>query len=316
MNARKQITARNLSGCRIRLLLMLVAMIFATLNPGLLRAQRYLGGIQGQVTDPSGAYVANANVTVEEALTHYKSTVTANGSGAYSFPALNPGTYTITATATGFRSSTTTGITLSAAQLQIVDVKLAVGSQDTTVEVQADSELLDTGSANIATTLSTEEVTDLPNIGRNPFVQATLSAGVVNTGSGGVFLGKESQFVLGGVSVQITTDGSSGHNRLTLDGIPDDPAERFSGPTYAGFVPSPEAVEEVKTQTSIFDAQVGHGNGTVTNTVVRGGSNNIHGAAYYAFQNTYLNANSYEKVPTQNVNSAGATTPRSNDQLS
>jgi hypothetical protein len=73
-------------------------------------------------------------------------------------------------------------------------------------------------------------------------------------------------------------------------------------------------VQEVKVQTSIFDAQIGHGNGTVTNTVVRNGTNTYHGAAYYVFQNTYLNANTYEKVPNQNA--AVNPTPRNNDQLS
>lgn len=161
-------------------------------------------------------------------------------------------------------------------------------------------------------------MTDLPNIGRNPFVMATLAAGVINGGSGGYFQGKSSQFTqpFSGVAVQIVSDGSGGHNRLTLNGIPDDPAERFSGASYTGFVPSPEAVQEVKVQSSIFDAQVGHGNGTVTNTVVRSGSNKLHGAVYYAFQNTYLNANTYEKVPNQDSTNPSVRTPRNNDQLS
>jgi hypothetical protein len=279
-------------------------------------AQRYLGSIEGQVTDPSGAIVPNAAVTAEETTTHFKTTGAVNGSGVYSFPALNPGTYSITLTATGFAPATRTEVVLTAGQAQVVDFHLVVAGATTAIEVQADSSLIDTGSANISTTLSTQEVTDLPNVGRNPFVQAALGAGVVNNASGGYFLGKESQFTTGGVSVQITTDGSSGHNRLTLDGIPDDPAERFSGATYAGFVPSPEAVQEVKVQTSIFDAQIGHGNGTVTNTVVRNGTNTIHGAAYYVFQNTYLNANTYEKVPNENSSNPAIRTPRSNDQLS
>jgi hypothetical protein len=197
-----------------------------------------------------------------------------------------------------------------------------------TIEVTAENTLLDAGSANIATTLSTQEVTDLPNIGRNPFVMATLAGGV-QTGaaaSGGYFEGKMSQFTnpFSGVAIQITTDGNGGHNRLTIDGIPDDPAERLSGNVYTGFVPSPEAVQEVKVQTSIFDAQVGHGNGTVTNTVVRNGTNKVHGAAYYVFQNTYFNANTSEKVPNQSLcypSSTGCTntvvpTRRNNDQLS
>jgi hypothetical protein len=253
--------------------------------------QRYLGSIQGEVTDPTGAKVPGATVVAQEIATHFKTQGTSNEAGLYNFPSLNPGTYSITVTSSGFRAETITSVVLTAGQLQNVDVKLTVGAATETVEVVADNSLIDTGSANIATTLSTQEVTDLPNLGRNPFVQANLGAGVIDVGA--YFTGKASGFTnpFSGVAVQITTDGSSGHNRLTIDGIPDDPAERFSGASYTGFVPSPEAVQEVKVQTSIFDAQVGHGNGTTTNTVVRNGTNKIHGAAYYAFQNTYLNAN-------------------------
>ncbi len=280
------------------------------------RGQSYLGSIQGEVTDLTGAKVPGAVITVENSETHFKTSATVNGSGAYTLAGLNPGTYTVTIIAQGFQKVAKTNVLLTAGQLQQIDFPLSAGGAVEVIEVSADNSLLDSGSAQIATTLSTQEVTDLPNVGRNPFVLATLAAGVINTGSGGYFQGKSSQFTqpFSGVAVQITSDGSSGHNRLTLDGIPDDPPERLSGASYTGFVPSPEAVQEVKVQTSIFDAQIGHGNGTVTNTVVRGGNNRIHGATYYVFQNTYLNANTYEKVPTQHA--VTNPTPRNNDQIS
>lgn len=280
-------------------------------------AQKYLGGINGTVTDAGGAVIPKATVTVEDVGTHFKTTAETNASGAYSFPALNPGTYTVSSTASGFGTDTRKEVVLTAGALQTIDLTLAASGVTESVDVSATNPLLDTGSAQIATTLSTKEVTDLPNVGRNPYVMATLAAGITNTGSGGYFQGKSSQFTnpFSGVAVQITSDGNGGHNRLTLNGIPNDPAERLSGASYTGFVPSPEAVQEVKVQTSIFDAQIGHGNGTVTNTVVRSGTNSFHGSAYYVFQNTYLNANTSEKVPNQNLTTS-ARTPRNNDQLS
>ncbi|CAN5749731.1 hypothetical protein BH10ACI4_BH10ACI4_01000 [soil metagenome] len=295
-----------------------LAVIFLTAFSVTCSAQRYLGTIQGEVDDTTGAVIPNASVTVEEVATHFKSTTTTNSSGVYSFPALNPGTYTVLGTAAGFGNNTRREVVLTAGESQKIDFQLSPGGSTESVDVSASNPLLDSGSANIATTLSTKEVTDLPNVGRNPFVMATLAAGVVNTGSGGYFQGKSSQFTnpFSGVAVQITTDGNAGHNRLLLNGIPDDPAERLSGAGYTGFVPSPEAVQEVKVQTSIFDAQVGHGNGTVTNTVVRGGTNKLHGAAYYVFQNTYLNANTSEKVLNQNSTNNAIRTPRNNAQLS
>lgn len=284
--------------------LSLIGLLLATGQTAL--AQRYLGALSGDVHDGTGAVVPGAKLVAVEATTHFTTSVVSGGTGSYTIPSLQPGTYTITVTMAGFRTETRTNIVLTAGQLQQVDFALTPGNVTQSVEVMAETSLLDTGSAQIATTLDTQEVTDLPNVGRNPFVMATLAAGV---STGAYFQSKSSQFTqpFSGVAVQISADGNGGHNRLTLDGIPDDPAERFSGAGYTGFVPSPEAVQEVKVQNSIFDAQVGHGNGTVTNTVVRTGSNSLHGAAYYAFQNTYLNANTYEK--------AGNHQPRNNDQL-
>src|SRR6185312_8936673 len=232
----------------------------------------------------------------------------------------------VTSTAPGFKTATRNEVTITAGQLQQVDFNLSLGDTTETVQVTGSNSLLDTGSANIATTLSAQEVADLPNEGRNPYVMATLAVGVTNNGSGGYFQGKSGQFTnpFSGVAVQISSGGNTGHNRLTLNGIPNDPPERLSGATYAGFTPSPEAVQETKISTSAFDAQIGHGNGTVTNVVVRNGTNKFHGSAYYVFENTYLNANLYERVPNQNLCFPGTadctnkTTPtrRNNQQLS
>ena len=277
-------------------------------------AQRYLGSISGELSDPSGAKIAGAQVSATEASTRFVTKTVSEANGSYSLPSLQPGTYLVTVTALGFRAETRTDIVMTAGQAVAIDFDMVVGGAEQSVLVSADTALLDTTSANLSTTLSTKEVTDLPNIGRNPFVLATLAAGVETTA---YTESKASNFTnpFSGTAVQIVADGNSGHNRLTLDGIPDDPAERFSGASYTGFVPSPEAVQEVKVQTAIFDAQYGHGNGTITNTVVRTGTNRLHGAAYYVFQNTYLNANDYERVPNQDLTNSLAT-PRGNDQLS
>jgi hypothetical protein len=278
-----------------------------------IRAQQYLGTLSGDVSDLSGAKVTGADVTATDLTTKFVTKAVTNGSGGYSIPFLTPGTYSLTIAAQGFRSETRTGIVLTAGANQQTDFSLQVGNQSEQVVVTADTELLDTGSANLGTTLGTKEVTDLPNVGRNPFVLSTLAAGVT---TGAYMQSKSSGFTnpFSGTAVQIISNGSSGHNRLTLDGIPDDPAERLSGASYTGFVPSPEAVQEVKTQTALYDAQYGHGNGTVLNTVLRTGSNQYHGSAYFVFRNTYLDANTYERVPTQNA--AVNPTHRVNDQWS
>ncbi len=281
---------------------------------GSLQAQRYLGGISGTVADQTGAILPGAQVVAVEASTHFKTEVTALADGVFSMPTLPPGTYTVTVTAKGFKTETKTNIILTAGQMAQVDFSMAPGNVSQTVEVAAESSnLMDTGSPTIAMTLDSQAVADLPNNGRNPYVMVTMAPGVVDTASGGYFNGKASQFTnpYSGVAVQVTVDGNSGHNRLTLDGIPDDAPERFSGASYLDFTPSPDAVQETKIENGIFDAQIGHGNGVVSNVVVKSGSNNLHGAAYYAFQNTYLDANYYQNVsahiarPNNQVNQTG-----------
>lgn len=323
-DAKVRDAARHRTGVQSFLFLLLTFVIALPWSP--LHAQQYLGTISGEVQDATNAKIAGAIVTVQENSTHFKTTARTNGSGVYSVSGLNPGTYTVTASSQGFKTASQGNVTLTVGQLQQVNFNLSLGEATETVEVTGSNSLLDTGSAQIATTLSQQEVTDLPNEGRDPYVQATLAVGVTNNGSGGYFQGHSSQFTnpFSGVAVQIASDGISGHNRLTLDGIPNDPPERLSGATYAGFTPSPEAVQETKVGTSIFDAQIGHGDGTVTNVAIRNGTNRFHGSAYYIFQNTYLNANLYQNVPNQNLcypGTAGCSnttkpTRRGNDQLS
>src|SRR6478752_3796004 len=91
-------------------------LILGIASAGTAIAQRYLGGIQGEITDPSGAKVSGASVTAEEVSTHYKSEATTNNAGSYNFPALNPGSYILTVAAKGFQPKTTTDIVLTAGQ--------------------------------------------------------------------------------------------------------------------------------------------------------------------------------------------------------
>jgi hypothetical protein len=274
-------------------------------------AQRYLGGLSGTIADQTGAIVPAAKVVATDNSTNFATEVTAGSDGTFSMPSLSPGTYTVSVTANGFKTEKQANVILTAGQVIQLDFRLSPGSVSQSIEVVSETAaLIDTSSPTIATTLNNQAVTDLPNEGRNPYVQATLTAGVVDTASGGYFNGHSSQYTnpYSGVAVQITTFGNSGHNRLTLDGIPNDAPERFSGASYTNFVPSPEAVQESKVEDGIFDAQIGHGNGTVTNVVVKNGTNSLHGTAYYVFENTYLDANLYQN--------AANGTARPNNQVS
>ena len=278
---------------RLRPWLLVLVTVALSATPSL-HAQRYLGGLSGTVADRTGAILPGAQVMAVENSTQFKTAVTASADGTYSMPTLSPGTYTVSVMANGFKTETRANIVLTAGQVVHLDFGLSPGSVSQTVQVAAETaSLIDTSSPTIATTLDSQAVSNLPNEGRNPYVLATLTPGVVDTASGGYFKGHSSQFTnpYSGVAVQITTFGISGHNRLTLNGIPDDAPERFSGATYLDFTPSPDAVQEAKIEDGVFDAQIGHGDGVVSNVVIKNGTNSLHGSAYYVFENTYLDAN-------------------------
>jgi hypothetical protein len=292
----------------------LVAIVLVTLcGATFSHAQaKYLGAISGVVSDSTGATLPGADISARDTTTQYVSKVVTDATGAYTIPFITPDTYDVTVSMKGFGSQTKTGVVVTAGGTADVPFTLIVGSASATMLVTADAVQLDTDSGQVATTISTQQVVDTPLIGHNPFIFTTLGAGVY---SGQYMQSKASSQAnqFSGTAVQLVINGISNHVRLTLDGIPDDPAERFSGTNYLGFVPSMEAVQEVKVQNTLFDAQVGHG-AAVENSVLRAGTNQYHGAVYYVFQNTYMDANTSERVPTQNA-TTGAT-PRTNDQTS
>jgi hypothetical protein len=280
---------------RMRVLGSVLALCLALLvfHATILSAQEYLATLSGTVTDPTGAAVTNANVKVTNTDTNVVTNGGTNGDGAYSVPFLVPGNYTVEVSISGFKPATKTGVVLHASDKGRVDFQLEVGSTTQGVTVQATGQLLTPATASISQTLDAAQVADLPNIGRNPFIDGDLSAGAYSN----AYMDRAaSQFTqpFSGVASQMVINGISDLHQLTLDGIPDDAPERNSAVIYTDFVPSPEAVEEVSTQTALYDAQYGHSDGAVINTVIKTGTNQWHGAAYYIAQNTDFDANSFQ----------------------
>ncbi len=275
------------------------------------RAQKYLGSLTGQVVDTTGAKIVGATVTATDTTTDFSTKAVSNSTGGYSIPFLTPDTYDLSVTSPDFRTETRMGIVLTAGADVETDFTLSVGSASQTVTVTAAGALLDTTTASLGTTFTTKQVTDLPNLGRVPAMVAALAAGAYDSA---YITGKTDSTLVpwGGGPTATSGNGVGGFTRPTIDGMPDDALERSgtsqTGP-YTAFTPSPEAVQEVKVQTALYDAEYGHGSGTVTNTVLRSGTNAFHGAVYYVFRNTYLDANTYERVPNQygSINPASPT---------
>jgi len=159
-------------------LFLLAFVVAALLATSSIQAQQYLGTLSGSVSDATGAKVVGANVTATDVTTNFETKAVTNGSGEYTIPFLTPDTYKVTVASQGFRAETRTGVVLTAGGNVAADFTLNPGSETQSVVVTADTQLLDTTSGNLATTFLTEEVTDTPNVGRNPFVLSTLAAGI------------------------------------------------------------------------------------------------------------------------------------------
>jgi Carboxypeptidase regulatory-like domain len=243
----------------------------------------------GSVSDPSGARVASANVTLsspEKGITRVFKT---DAEGNFSFSLLPAATYTLTVQATGFKTFKQEGITLEVGQSASQSVALTIGSTEQ-IEVTAVAPLLQTDNANIGAEISTKQITELPLNLRNVFNFVELNSSVNNlsqrqTISSGGQQGSADQdvsfFNFGG--------GYFGTTAFLLDGLWD-ASEGWGGVIY---VPSPDNVQEFKVQQNTFSAQYGWSTGNVINVVTKSGGNRLHGDVYDYLRNGALDANNY-----------------------
>jgi hypothetical protein len=244
------------------------------------QAQSFTGSISGAVSDPSGAVVNNATVTLTALATGQTRTVTTNHAGEYNFPSLPPGEYKIRIAASGFTTGEISAQLAVAQQLR-ADAQLKVGAESETVNISAsEGEITpDRQNAELSTLLTGRQITELPLITRNPYDLITLSGGATDgpdrgsgnqRGAGFAVNGQRSQ------SANFMLDG--GENNDTFTSLP--------GQT----VPL-DAIQEFRVQTSDFTAEFGRGAGYVANVVTKSGSNSFHGSAYEFNRNSALAAN-------------------------
>lgn len=243
--------------------------------------QEFRGTIAGNVTDPSGAVVPAATVTIQNTETNVASTVTTNNEGSYSFPLLLPGKYKVTATATNFKTSIRQELQLNIDDRLTIDFQLEIGTT-ADVTIVADTELVERGSVTTGTVITERQITELPLSEGAAYNLATQAPGVSYTGnpnfSGPTANGNLSAF---------RTNGASG-NQITLDGSPN---LAFDG--GVAYTPPADALSQFKIQTNAFDAQNGFTAGSTVNVAVKSGTNKLHGSAYYFNRPETLTANNF-----------------------
>jgi hypothetical protein len=257
-------------------------------------------GLMGRVTDASGAAVPGATVTLSHVDTGSDRTVTTSSTGDWEARFLSPGTYRITFELTGFKPLRREGITVSTAEMATVNVSLEIGTLAEAVEVFANAEMVSSGSMTIARTLDQKELDALPTSARNftqllviePGVSADISELLSNDNASispsvnGARTTNNS-FVFNGVDVtnllccNSRVSGSAG----TID--------NGGGSLSRNVAPALETLQEVKLQTSLYDAGTGRNGGGNFTLVGKSGTNTFRGSAYYYNQNDALMANDF-----------------------
>lgn len=274
---------------------MLLPALFLLLTlPGRLQAQLAVttATLNGYVTDPTGAVVPQATVTLKSTQVGVTRTQKTNAAGRYSFTQLPPATYTLTIAASGFKSYVQTGIVLNSAQSATQNVSLAVGAAAQQVTVNAQASQLNTDNANIAASIDSKQIVELPLNMRNIYGLATLNSSVNNQSEG--------QQLLGGgpngtdnadqdISFLNFAGGFFGTTAYLLDGVWDTDPEWGA----VDYVPSVDAVSEFKVQNNSFTAQYGWSTGNVVNVTTKSGTSQFHGDAYEFYRNDALDANSW-----------------------
>lgn len=266
-------------------LLVLIA-VMALLLPSVLLAQSTTNGqISGTVTDPSGAVMPGIAVHLKSNDRGNTAEAKTNGQGVYQFLLLEPGSYTISINAAGFKGLTAT-TTVSVGQDSVINAKLEVGSAGTTVEVSGETPLLQTESAEISTTFNAREISEVPNPGNDlSFVAQTAAGSVMNTGSG---YGNFSSFGVSATS-----------NLFTLNGMYDnDPFLNLNNSGATNLLLGNNEVQEATVVTNGYSGQYGGFAGANVNYITKSGSNNWHGNANYWWDGRTMNANNFFNVGT------------------
>jgi hypothetical protein len=267
-----------------------IQMLAVLLFIGSAFAQETTGGLQGSVKDPSGAVVPGAQVVATSNILVGNKTTTTDASGYYRFANLPPGSYVVTVTAKGFRTSKREGLVIEVGHLPTVDVTLDVGGTDTVVEVSGATPAIDVTQNTTQTNITEDVVKDVPH-GRSfqSVIQFAPSArneplegsNILSNGTGGGSPGNESNGGDHGFSV---AGGSDSENSYLVEG--QETADLAGGFSHTN-VPF-DFIQEVQVKSSGIEAEHGGSLGGVVNVVMRKGTNAYHGSVFTQFENDAL----------------------------
>ena len=280
--------ARRLANAQIGFLLFLIFAIFVT--PSGLRAQGAGATMSGTVSDPSGAFIPGAALSIKNVATGIDRQIITDASGVYNAPNLQPGTYEVTVSAAGFATTVRGGVTLNVGAQQLLNFSLKVGEASQKVEVTGDALPVELASSEISGVVTQKAVQDLPLNGRDWTTLATLQPGVDSLSSNQANTGSKDR-ARRGYGVQLTISGSRPtQNNYRIDGINVNDYANGGPGSVEGATLGVDAIQEFSVLTSNYSAEYGRTSGGVINAVTRSGANDFHGSVYEFLRNDALDA--------------------------
>jgi hypothetical protein len=295
-------------GKRFGVVVFFLAAAILTLNSGNVFAQTGGTGIVvGTVTDPSGAAVPGATVTLTDAATNSERTTTTNEDGRYDFPNVPPGKYNLTISKAGFRVGKFVNQTVVVGESRTLDAKLEMGEATQVVEVTSTNTDLQTMNATIGNTVNSSTLESLPSLGRDVSSFVTMQPGVSPDGSVGGTVVDQASFMLDGGNNSNDMDGSGGVYNPSFG---DDPSgglfsnvnnpisgavAGIAGNQPSGVMPmSIDSVEEFKVATSNQTADFNASSGMQVSIVTKRGTNAWHGTGYEYYLDNTMSGNTWQ----------------------
>ena len=257
-------------------------------------------GLRGTVTDPTGASIPGADVTIVQVETGEQRAVSTNETGVWEARFLSPGPYRLTFERDGFKKLTQAGVTVTTSEVGTVNVALELGDLVETVEVFAEAEMVSANSATIVRALDQRELEALPTSSRNFTQLLVIEPGVSADIS--ELLSNNNASISPSVNGARTTNNSFSFNGIDVTNLlccnsringSRGTIDEGGGTLSRNIAPAPETLAEVKLQTSLFDAATGRNGGGNFQLVSKSGTNELHGSVYHFFQNDKLIANDF-----------------------
>ena len=248
------------------------------------------GSIQGYVRDSSGAVITGAHVAVTDVATNLKRETATDSQGAYTFLALPPGKYVITANTSGFRQATLSDIDLKVNDQLRFDLTLAVGGTQDVVSVEANAVQVQTSSTQLGDTIESKEILALPLNGRSYLDLIGLQPGVSPANTNGGYADRGPASGLYSSAGNVSTDGQPEYaNAFLVNGAEVNETKNMG----AGLIPNADSIAEFRLLTNSFSAEYGKFTGAVMNTVTKSGTNRFHGTLFEFYRNQGMDATNY-----------------------